>query len=329
MYVHRIGSIVLRSSCRLPEVPSATLEHRGSAAGWMFHLHPRRVRGSRPLLWQPRPGIDRWLRQTRLPDGRQWLSIARQGERYLLRFHRLADFQVDRASRAIACVPASRATPATVRHLLLDQVLPMVASGERTLPLHASAVRGRGGIVGFLGPAGSGKSTLAVSLARRGWALVCDDCLLVDAGAHRVRARPIYPGPRLHADSLAAIYGGRRTAGTPVAQYTRKQRIDPSRAGMRVSAAAPARIQKLYVLTPDARLSPGRPRVAPLSPRAAMLELLRFTFHLDLDDRLAIASRFELAAFTAQRVPASRLSFRHDLTGLEALRARVEADLTE
>lgn len=317
MHLHRLGLLTLASRDRLPEVPRAADDV--SAADWTFQLCAAR----------PATKTGPWLRRLVLPDGRQWLSIARRDRDYLLRFHRLADFRLNLESRTIACVPRPRATTETVRHLLLDQVLPMVVAEERTFALHASAIRGRRGIVAFLGPAGAGKSTLAITLARRGRTLIGDDCLLVEAAGGKVRARATYPGARLHADSLHAIGGLSSASRTRVAQYTRKQRIDLRGVNLHVEGTGTAsKIERLYVLTPDARRSPDRPRVVPLSPREAMLELLRFTFHLDLHDRGAIASRFELAAITAQRVPACQLSFRHDFSGLDALRACVEADLS-
>ena len=49
--------------------------------------------------------------------------------------------------------------------------------------LHASAVAGdRGGLL-ILGPSGSGKSSLALALVARGARLVCDDAVVVRAGA--------------------------------------------------------------------------------------------------------------------------------------------------
>jgi hypothetical protein len=317
MHLHRLGSLTLASSNRLPEVPQVAGE--AGVADWTFRLCAAR----------PARKAGPWLRHLSLPDGRRWLSIARSDGDYLLRFHRLADFRLSLESQTIVGVPRPRTTAATVRHLLLDQVLPMVVARGRTFALHASAIRGRRGIVAFLGPAGAGKSTLAVALARRGWTLIGDDCLLVEIARGEVRARATYASARLHADSLRAIEGVWRASGPAVAQYTRKRRIDPAAAGLRIGAVGTrSKIEKLYVLAPDARRSADRPRVVQLSSRAAMLELLRFTFHLDLFDRRAVASRFDLAALAAERIAACRLSFRHDFSGLEMLRACVEADVT-
>jgi hypothetical protein len=317
MWRYRVGPLLVESNRPLPEVRVAR-EPARARADWSVRL--RRPR---------KPAADhRWFHRWRLPDGRAWLRLAHDAGLYILRFDGLADFHVSPAQHLIEIHPAPAATPTTVRHLLLDQVLPLTFGTGRRLALHASAVQSPAGVIGFLGAAGSGKSTLAVELARRGWVLLGDDCLIIEAGRNALRARATYPGARLHADSLRAIEGVTATPGTSVAQYTRKRRIDPERAGLRVGAqGTPLKIARLYVLAPDARLSPDRPHILPLSPRAAMLELLRFTFHLDLRDRRAVASRFDLAAITARRVPACRLSFRHDFSGLKALSGCVEADV--
>ena len=66
-------------------------------------------------------------------------SRAASGE-HVLRFRRFAEFVVVDGGRSIRwrAPPATR--PETVRHLLLDQVLPAVAFEHSLIGLHASAV---------------------------------------------------------------------------------------------------------------------------------------------------------------------------------------------
>src|SRR3954447_18430377 len=121
-----------------------------------------------------------WFHEWRGRRGPRWLSIGRlpRGTRraYLLRFPELADFEVSADARRIVARPAAGLPVDTLRHLLIDQVLPLVTSRHGRLSLHASAVHLPGiGAIAFVGDAGRGKSTLAAALALAGARVVADD----------------------------------------------------------------------------------------------------------------------------------------------------------
>jgi hypothetical protein len=61
-------------------------------------------------------------------------------------------------------------------------VVPLLLYFQGHELLHASAVQGPNGIVGFCGEAGTGKSTLAYGLSTRGFALWADDALALELG---------------------------------------------------------------------------------------------------------------------------------------------------
>ena len=159
------------------------------------------------------PGGDRLdaFHSWRVPGrrSRPWLSIGRFADGYRLRFPDMADFEVTTAGDRITCRPVARLAASTLRHLLLDQVLPLALSRSGRLVLHASAVHiPRLGSVAFVGPTGCGKSTLAAALGLRGCQILTDDCLVVDQSEIRKKkpgsmAVPGYPGLRLWRDSAA------------------------------------------------------------------------------------------------------------------------------
>ena len=91
-----------------------------------------------------------------------------------------------------------------MRHLLLDQVMPLVLSRDR-LVLHASAVATPAGAAAFIGFTGAGKSTLAASLSAAGFPILSDDCLVIERDGRGFLARPFYPGARLWPDSVHAV----------------------------------------------------------------------------------------------------------------------------
>lgn len=145
----------LASNVRFPELPPAG----ETTAQCRFHLLPGK---------SPRFDRCRWTHEWRLPGGRRWLRFAKRDSDYLLRFPGLVDFLVAEGGSEVRCHPRPDTPPSTIRHLFLDQVVPLVLSRQGKLVVHASAVLTPSGVVAFLGHSGWGKSTLAASFAQAG-----------------------------------------------------------------------------------------------------------------------------------------------------------------
>ena len=110
-----------------------------------------------------------------LPNGALWTYFYRCDAGYLLRFPRLADFEVSSDGSQVQAWPAPGVTTGTVEHLHLNQVLPLALSRQGKLMLHGSAVDVDGQGVAFVGVSGRGKSTLAASFATAGRRFLSDD----------------------------------------------------------------------------------------------------------------------------------------------------------
>jgi hypothetical protein len=78
-----------------------------------------------------------------------------------------------------------------------------IAAINGLLPLHASAVTHRGRVYAFSGPSGAGKSTLAAALVERGFALFCDDTLLLDPASAGPLCLPGHKRLKLWREGLA------------------------------------------------------------------------------------------------------------------------------
>ena len=65
------------------------------------------------------------------PDGTPWTEFHRRGRDYLLRFPELADFEVSHDGRSVRAWPAPGITQETVRHLYLNQALPLALRRSR------------------------------------------------------------------------------------------------------------------------------------------------------------------------------------------------------
>jgi hypothetical protein len=235
---------------------------------------------------------------------------------YLIEYRRCAEFFVS-ATPGLVRGDTIDCSEEMFRHFLIDQVVPLALSLD-AIVLHASSVAlDDRRLVAFTGPGGAGKSTLATALARRGHAIGSDDGLLIDGRGTDVVAVPAYPGVRLWNDSEAAVAAGLSGAGRP--EPIAKQRFS---GGLRF--AGPGTLARLYVLDPIPARAVGFER---LTPRDAVVELVRQTYRLALDDRDAMAREFDALAEIAARVRCWRLSFPRRLDGWRALAAEVEAHI--
>jgi hypothetical protein len=197
VYVYRVCDLILGSAVPLPELSPASDVH----PEWMFRPHRHRPLAS---------AVRRWSHHVPAPDGTRFLS---------------ADFAISLRHRTIDCSPTPRTPFYTLRHLLLDHVIPLVLSTQRKLVLHASAVLGPGGVLAFMGPTGSGKSTLGLSLARHGCPVVADDFLLLHEENGRWVAVPSYEGVRLWPETVSELLGEGSAVHRDVSHYTAKQRL--------------------------------------------------------------------------------------------------------
>jgi hypothetical protein len=286
--------VTLESAIPLPEV------RRGRARG-----SPGLV--AIELARAPFDGRVDWFHRWLAPGApgarrRRWLSFGRQPGGYVLRFHDLADFHVSPAGDRVRCLPIDGCPRLTLRHLLLDQVLPLVLSQRGSLVLHASAVHVDGfGTIAFAGAAGSGKSTLAAALAVGGCSLVSDDSLVIADGTTAPAAVPGYPGVRLWRDSARRL-GLDRVRSAPIAHYTSKARVGVASLAFR---RTPSPLRAIFVL--GRRSGSGSARALPLGPRARLIALARLTFVMDVGNARQLSAMFTSLCTLVSRVPVARL----------------------
>ena len=257
------------------------------------------------LRWSPL-----WLRA----NGTPWAEAARSRGAYYVRVGGFATFRATATRLEVDANPAVR--PSTIRHLLLDQVLPLALAAEGALVLHASAVRrGGDGLVAIAGDAGSGKSTLAAALAREGWAVASDDGVVVVEEAGRWDAVPAYAGLRVWADAAAAT-GLTDRAVSEVAEYSAK---------LRVTLPDEASMDPLHAVV--AIQAADRFHLERLTPREATMALVRHAYRADLTDRAALAAQLDTCARAATGVPVFRAHVPHDFTRLAAVTRDLSKEL--
>ncbi len=266
-----------------------------------------------------------WLRHHRLSDGQLWLSLAKLETGYLLRFPGLADFHVSAAASEIRCCARASISSETIRHLLLDQVIPLTLSERGKLVLHASAVVTTKGAIVFLGETGQGKSTLTASFAQRGFSVLTDDCLLLEEHNGQIFGIPSYPGLRLWPDAISALFGNKSRLPR-VAHYADKKRLTARDGQLQFSMEA-VPLRKIYVLAATQQTESSMATLVQLSPRDAFIELIAYSYRLGISGHKRLSKEFELIGSVASSLPVCRLASPQDLSLLPVVQNAILANL--
>jgi hypothetical protein len=265
------------------------------------------------------------------PSGTVWARTATAGEPSLIEFPDLATFELHTRQRRIVGRPVAGAPIRTIRHLLLDAVLPLYLHDQGDLVMHGNAVvhDGRSAVL-LLGASHAGKSTAAAALCAAGSALLADDCLRIARRGTRLVAMPGYAGLRLWPDSTADILGRtpRWRAGRQVAHYAARKRVI---AGMTL-ATAPARLARVYVLDDPSLASRRRSSdiVIERTAGATSVELLLpHLFRLRTHGRPRLERELRAVTAVADEVPVCRLRFPHRWSVLRRLHEAIARDLAD
>jgi hypothetical protein len=251
-------------------------------------------------------------------------SRGRAGIYYVFRFPRLADFVYDPSARVLRPYPTPGLDPVDLRHLLLDNVLPLILTRSSFLVLHSGSVLIDGQAVAFLGESGSGKSTLTAAFVRDGHHLVTDDCLALAESARGFSALTSYAGLKLWPDSAASTMGS-KSEGTPVVRGGLKLRL---RALDTPRERYPLR--RLYLLSRGhSRSSRTTVSTSSLSASEAFIGLVENTQILDPTDPSMLKQSFDRIGRLLEKVPVCRLNYPRDYSKIRAVREAVLRDLAK
>jgi hypothetical protein len=179
------------------------------------------VRVEQPVVAAP----ERWSHTIAAADGREWLAVASRGGDLWFRFLESTVWRCRRDCKTwdVATFGAPDMPRATVRHLLIDELIPALLANSGAGVLHGAAIAFEAGALVILGASGMGKSTLAASFALAGHALFSDDCVVLDPTAHGPVVQPSYPSVRIGRATAEYLLGD-RSRGFAFAHYTNKRR---------------------------------------------------------------------------------------------------------
>jgi hypothetical protein len=268
----------------------------------------------------------KWFLSWTTPSGNPWFSCAKDADSYLLRYEGAADFRVDKNGTEIHCRAHSQVAEDTIRHLLLNQAIPMVLNLRGQEALHASAVATPEGAVAFCGASGAGKSTLAAIFQQGGSPLMTDDCLAISEVDGAICAAAGYPGLRLWKNVVHDLNWDHH-AHHNVAHYTSKRRVDIQR-GPEDYCASPQVLKAIYVLAADSEDSrEGRVKIETLTATEQLIALLSYCFRLDINDGAMLARQFLFFARIPELVRIRRIYLPRNPQRLSNTRQALLADL--
>jgi len=265
----------------------------------------------------PEPPESAFFHEWVFPDGTLWTRFYRTESGYLLRFPDLADFGVSADGRVVSSWPFPGIYQETIRHLYLNQVLPLALSRQGKRVFHASAVEAPTGALVFLGESGRGKSTLAASFALAGHRFLTDDALLLEPKAGGYAVQPSHPSIRLWDDSKDELVGDDARLA-PAVQYTAKARL---LSGDALAFCSDERmLRRMYFLgAGDA----DQVSFAPMTPGDAVMGLVGNSFLLDIAGRESLSAHFNQVVELANMPIFFRLDYPRSFAALPAVRQAI------
>ena len=211
---------------------------------------------------------------------------------------------------------------------LLTTVIPFWLERGGIPILHASAVKTSKGAISFLSHSEQGKSTLAASFVQAGFPLLTDDILPVEATAEGFYGRPGYPWMRMWPNEALYFLGYCDTLERVHPEIT-KRWVPVGQDGFGSFCNDLQPLRCIYV--PERCASETdclHVEIVPLSPRDAVVELLRYSFIPRIVKAVGLAPQ-RLTHFTqlAQQVPVRRLIYPSGFDHLSAVREAILEDL--
>ena len=249
---------------------------------------------------------DAWFTCRPLPDG----SI-------YLRWAGLFEFRVDRTGSRVAYRPLDNCDGTVLQNFLFGQALSVALVQQGIEPVHAAVVSVDAGVIGFLGDCTFGKSTLAASFLPFGHRLLTDDLLVIENRAGQPIALPGTGRIKLQPDSARALLGD-SGQGAPLNPKTTK-RVFELRDDRAQRTGLPLRA--LFVLPPPEQRDRSRStEIRPLSRTEVFHELVRNSFHEEINDPSRLKRHFAHASYLASAVKGYGLQYPKGFEHLPTLR---------
>lgn len=260
----------------------------------------------------------KWVNQCGPKSSQPYQYIAYSDNKFFLRYTDHADFVISKSGRQLEVWPHPDATNETLRHLLLDQVLPRVLDHQGQLVIHAGSTLVGNSAIAFVGDTGAGKSTLTANFHINGYPLLSDDGLLINPSATGTMALATYPSLRLWPDTISSLYT-QNPHVAPVTHYSDKLRVVMEESDRPM--IAPLHLAAIYLLAAPVRPNQETISDTLLGPSEACISIIANSFQLDAGDKNRAAERLKRAAIVSRSVPVFRLEYERHFSTLQDIRS--------
>jgi hypothetical protein len=305
-HCYQACGLILACDALLPGLRSIAGDARPDVTIFMRGEMPAANETTSATLWYVSPELD--------ACGRPEMTIQREDAGYRLTYCEDATFFVDRAGRYVTAHWARSLTDIDAASYLASSVLAFILRIRGWLPLHASAVVIDGHALVFVGDSWSGKSSTAAAFSTLGYPILSDDIVRIDVCDGQLVAFPGHPRVNVWSDSAAALFerADGLVADLPVHSATyQKHHLDLIDAGVPFQSS-PVPIEAVYML--EERAVEGQSALTErLTPREALMSLVRHTFGNCFLDAAMRAKEFEVLARLVECVPVRELRFGDDL----------------
>jgi hypothetical protein len=256
-----------------------------------------------PVLPLGGPVRQRWLDV----DGALVATGGADRERWWMHWPSLGTY-VFGSDGPVVAYPTPGSSHAALQDSFTRGVIPVVMLARGCEALHASAVDTGSGVVAFCAQSGTGKSSLALALTLQGGMLWADDTVALQWADDRVESVAL-PFPVRVDDQVQETLG--RRSDVPLARPGARQPL-----------------RRVYFLTRDLAVDPGRPELSPIRGGSRFERLLAhahpFELATDARRRMMVERLLRIAAV----VPLYELRFAPSLEHLPVLAQSVRAHLS-
>jgi len=239
-------------------------------------------------------------------QGNPALKIWKEGGGAVYRFHWTdgMEFCVSReGDRAWSCGQETR-TVEDIAGYFLGPVMGFLLKLRSVTCLHASAVVAGDSCIAFAGGSGTGKSTTAAAFAQRGFPVLSDDIVAVMEQDGGFQAPAAQPYVCLWPESVEILFGSRDALPPPAVVGDKHHfSVSPPQRG---EGTVKRPISRIYFLG-ERGVGQDFPRVAPLAPQEAFVELLANTYANRLADDGMREREFKLLGRMAASLPVRRI----------------------
>jgi hypothetical protein len=266
-----------------------------------------------------------FIKNYKLSNGRVWLSIEKYKSSYILRFPNIADFLLSGEKRKIFCNPNNNIPKNTVRHLFINQIIPLYLASKGYFVIHSSAVSINGKGVVFLGKSRAGKSTLASIFCKNGYELITDDFLLIKYknGLHAV---PSYPAIRLSNQTMDFLFNKDPKVFINDDFTDKKWLKADNRLIKYRNKVVP--IHRIYILAHKSKQSDKSPvTIKKQSPTDSLTDLLHNCFFIDSSDSKLIENNFNYCALTLKSDIIRKLTYKKEFSVLSEVKDKILKDI--